>query len=227
MPKKKLIRSKHLPYHVVNRTNHREWFNIPIEKAWSEFQFFCWEANLLYGAKIHAFVLMSNHFHLIVSTPENDLGEVMRLFSSGVARSINYKSHQQGHVFGGRYKWSLISHPEYYLHALKYVYRNPVKANLVSRVEDYKYSSLHGLLGKSHLLFPTISEVKNLDLKIEIFQPETLNWLNTSAPVEDELALRTALVRSVFKLPRDRVSRESHALQAIPKGVFISEIAAV
>src|SRR5690606_20442105 len=101
-----------------------------------------------------AVVLMPNHFHMILTVPMHDLGVVMNRLMTSVSRRANLFSGRTGHLFGGPYFWSLIASFRYYGHALKYVYRNPVKGGLCERVERYPFGSLHGLLGYSHLPFP-------------------------------------------------------------------------
>ena len=74
MPRKNLIREPSLPYHVVNQCDNREHFPADLERIWQQFCAGLWEASLLLGARVHSFVLMPNHYHLIISCPERDLG---------------------------------------------------------------------------------------------------------------------------------------------------------
>src|SRR5580704_8555974 len=109
MPRRKTIYTWEYPYHLVSRSNNQAWFSIPIDQCW---EIFCDKLNHIsdvYDFKIHSFVLMSNHTHLI-GTPseEHYLGEVMNWLQSSVARTINRVSGQINHVFGGPYKPSLI-----------------------------------------------------------------------------------------------------------------------
>ncbi len=167
----------------------------------------------MYGARFHAAVLMSNHFHVVLSTPEMDLGAVTRLLIGKFAKSINRESLRSGHVFTGRHKWTLIDHPAHYMHTIKYVYRNPVKAKLAKKVEDYPYSSLHGLMGESHLLLPIVPTLAKFDNQESIiFSESGMNWLNTSTPNEEYLAIKTALRRPCFTMPKARNNRKKITL---------------
>jgi REP element-mobilizing transposase RayT len=158
--------------------------------------------SVFYGAKIHAFVMMSNHTHLLISTPEADLGKCMEEFGKRVTAAINSRSGRSGHVFGGRYKWSLVQSPIYYAYALKYIYRNPVRAGMVQAVEDYPFSTLHGLLGRSRLPFPIHYPIGDQDIG---FYPhgfdELVEWLNQPFQNELLLALDTGMRRKVLTLP--------------------------
>src|SRR4051812_21996239 len=108
MPRKSLIRSDRLPYHVTARANNREAFHLPMEVVWRVFECQCFEISVLFGARIHSFVLMNNHFHMLISTPHEDLGEVMMHFMRSGTRLLNLISGRSGRVFGARYFWSLI-----------------------------------------------------------------------------------------------------------------------
>jgi putative transposase len=131
MPRKNLIRSNVYPYHVTARGNNKASFPCEPYQTWEIFNEKILEVQKKFGVKIHAFVMMSNHFHLLITTPHEDLGKVMETFMRSITRTMNAKSGRTGRVFGGPYHWSLINSNVYYDCALKYVYRNPVKAKLV------------------------------------------------------------------------------------------------
>ena len=213
MPRKLLYRSKVLPYHVVNQVNNREWFHLAQEDAWQLLTRECFGISLLCGAEIHAFVMMSNHFHMLVSTPHLDLGETMRCFGGSVTQSYNRRSGRVGHLFRGRYQWSLIDSPLYYAHATKYIYRNPVRAGIAKTVEEYPYSTLHGLMGHSHLSFPLYVPPNQLSSSLVPQQSEhLLRWLNTPFKVEDQEAIRKGLRRRIFELPKVGLNRSPSPL---------------
>lgn len=203
MPRKKFFRTDEFPYHVTARSHNKEWFEIPIEKVWDIFSRYLYFITLAYGVRIHAFVLMNNHFHLLVTTPQANLSEAMNYLMREVSKSINLEAGNINQVFGGPYHWSLIKNRLYYQHAYKYLYRNPVEAGICSRVEKYKYSSLRGLLGFDHLPFPAFD---NMNL---IINPnERLKWLNTPYPNSDFLEdIRLALRHQEFEFHADSNSR--------------------
>lgn len=113
------------------------------DKLWTVFSNQLNEITSKYKAAIHAFVLMDNHYHLILSTNEKfDLGKVMCEMQKNVSRIVNSKTLRTNHVFGGPFKGSLIENSEYYFNVFKYVFRNPVESKLVERVLQYEFSSL-------------------------------------------------------------------------------------
>lgn len=103
---------------------------------------------MLFGVEIHAFVLLPNHFHLLVTTPNENLGKVMEHALRSVAKTLNRLSGRIGHTFGGRYRWSTLGSPRDFACALKYAYREPIDLGLSQAAEAYPYSTLRGLLGE-------------------------------------------------------------------------------
>ncbi|MEO0454735.1 MAG: transposase [Verrucomicrobiota bacterium] len=99
------------------------------------------------GWSIHAWVLMDNHYHWLLETPEANLVEGMKWFQNTYTRRFNSRNRVWGHVFGGRYKSILVEAGDYYQTLVDYIHLNPVRASLVetSHAEDllaYKWSSL-------------------------------------------------------------------------------------
>ncbi|MCB0415610.1 MAG: transposase [Bdellovibrionales bacterium] len=197
MPRAPLIKSDIYPYHITNRSNNKEFFLIDLDLLW---EVFC--KKLVYlqkelNCKTHVFVLMSNHYHLIMSTPDRNIGEAMKYLHREVAREANALVRRENHFFGGRYKWCIISSEYYYWNAVKYVFRNPIKANLCSKVTDYDFSSLNrsysGLKWHGDNIFN-----ETVDMEWD------LDWLNKAYDSNQSLSLSKALRRREFKLPQLR-----------------------
>lgn len=142
MDYRRLNRSNHFPYHVCSRTNNKVPFALDMSDMWLIFSYANYMATSVHGAQIHAFVMMNNHFHLVVSTPFGNLDQVMQYYLSGVTRFVNRKLKRRNHYFGGRYRRSLITSALYYRNVVRYCYQNPIRAGAVNRVEEYDYSSL-------------------------------------------------------------------------------------
>lgn len=197
MPRKNLVRSPVFPYHVTARVNNREAFPIPLFEMWSILNLQVTQIALLYGAEVHALVMMPNHFHLLMTLPdpEFDLGKVMNRFMCDLTLECHRYSGRSGRLFGKRYHWSIIRSSRYYGHVFKYIYRNPVKANLSETVEEYEFSTLRGLLGHQHLSFPIFFTRCGLELNI----PEAddhynwLEWLNRPFVKEAEVLIQKSL----------------------------------
>jgi putative transposase len=204
MPRRPLILSDQFPYHVTSRSNNKEWFLLPLEEAWPIFARFLREVNEKYLAHIYAFVLMSNHFHLILSTPQNNLGDVMRDFLTGVSKQIQQRTGRINHVFGARYKWTLLDSAYSVGYVTKYVFRNPVRAGICRDCGDYEYSSLN--LKNSRLL-PLVSGVGALWQSVPHERSRLLTWLNEESPKEAEKQIALGLRRARFQFSKDNTNQ--------------------
>ena len=101
MPRRILEITSEFPYHIVARTNNKEWFHIPMRDVWSIFNEVLLLVSNKYSFKVHAFVLMSNHYHLMASTSVgHDLPKVMQIFQREVSRRINLQANRKNHLFG-------------------------------------------------------------------------------------------------------------------------------
>jgi REP element-mobilizing transposase RayT len=98
------------------------------------------------GWRVHAFVLMSNHYHLLVETPQANLIAGMRWFQTTWTARFNRRHGLCGHLFQGRYKAVVVDpdQRDYFAHLSDYIHLNPVRAGIVSleqRLFDYRWSS--------------------------------------------------------------------------------------
>jgi putative transposase len=98
------------------------------------------------------FVLMTNHFHLLVRTPSPNLAAGMQRLLSAYARHLAIRHRRPGHVFQGRYQAQLIEDESYYWTVSRYIHLNPVRANLVARPEDWRWSSYPGYVDPARRL---------------------------------------------------------------------------
>ena len=107
----------------------------------------------IYGVEIHAYVLMNNHFHLMVETPKGNLSEFMRHFNISYTAAFNRRHHRVGHLYQGRYKAIVIDKDRYLLELSRHVHLNPVRVRAyragnireqIRYLERYPWSSLSG-----------------------------------------------------------------------------------
>lgn len=202
--------SNHLPYHVSARTPNREFFKIPIEDVWRIFEIYLFLTKQTYNLRIHAFVLMSNHFHLLISTPNANIGEALNYLLREISKELNRFSGRINQNWGGPHYKTLIESFHYFMNTYKYIHRNPVRAGLCEKVEDYPFSTLHGLCGQSQLVIPVEEDTLLFDPN---FNLQTLEWLNTPSCPKDEEEVRHALRRRVFDFSRDKQSGHASKLE--------------
>lgn len=184
MGRKKLIKTDQGSYHIWARANNKDSFPLSSSRCWGIFNYYLNELVLRYGVKIHAFVLMSNHFHMVISTPNANLDQCMRYFMTQTSKGMSMASDRINHVYGGPYGWTLIESPITYAVMIKYVYRNPVKANICNKVELYPWSTLTNKNIK-YILEPK----PEFDEMVPKEEGEQLSWLNqnTKSELESEI----------------------------------------
>lgn len=90
---------------------------------------------------IYAYCLMSNHIHLLVHEREENISDAMKRVGVIYAQYFNKKYHRSGHLFQDRFRSEPVGSVEYFLTLLRYIHQNPLKAGLVEKVDDYKWSS--------------------------------------------------------------------------------------
>lgn len=203
MPRK-IIYSDQFPYNITARANNKEWFAIEQKLLWTIFESALLRANIDYQLQIHAFELMSNHYHLVASVgPNYSLGRIMHWLQLHITKRINWYSGRIDHVFGDAYKATQITRPEYYYHAIKYLYRNSVKAGLAARVEAYEYSTLR------QTSIPLSNPISGLTaLMPSQNSTQFLEWLNTPYGEPESDLIAKALRRTQFKFPA-RIPKET------------------
>jgi len=130
-------------YHVMSRGNERR--RIVRDDADREKRL-DWLRRTVetYGWRLHAFVLMNNHDHLFVETPQANLSGGMQFFNGSYTSYFNRRHRRSGHLFQGRYKAQLVEEEGYYLEVSRYIHLNPVRAGCVERPEQYRWSSYGG-----------------------------------------------------------------------------------
>lgn len=134
-------------YHITARGNERK----PIYREEGDYQKFLdilSELPQRYGVIVHGYVLMGNHYHLLIETPLGNITRVMHYLNSTYTGYFNRKYKRVGHLFQGRYKGFVIEKERYLLSVSRYIHLNPVRARMVKRPEDYRWSSYSEYIGR-------------------------------------------------------------------------------
>jgi REP element-mobilizing transposase RayT len=129
-------------YHVINRGNYRTsvFKSAGTRQAFEACVFAACKRS---GWQLHAFVIMGNHYHLAVETPQGNLVAGMQWLQSTFANRFNKLRGEHGHLFQGRYKALLVEEGEALGMLCHYIHLNPVRAGLVpmDRLAEYRHSS--------------------------------------------------------------------------------------
>ena len=95
----------------------------------------------------YAYCLMSNHYHLLIQTPDANLSKGMRQLNGVYTQAYNRRHQKIGHLFQGRYKSILVDEDNYLLELSRYIVLNPVKAGMENKVDEWKWSSYPAMVG--------------------------------------------------------------------------------
>ena len=141
MPRRARCYLPGFPYHIVQRGNNREACFIEPENYGHYLELWK-EVAGRYGVKVHAYCLMTNHIH-VLATPdtESGLSNTSKVVGSRYARYMNKRYQRTGTMWEGRHRSSLVQDDKYLLACYRYIKLNPVRAGMVSRPEQYRWSS--------------------------------------------------------------------------------------
>ena len=137
-------------YHVTSRGNEqRDIFRDPKDRE--KFISYLESATQRYGAVIHTFCLMDNHYHLFLETPLGNLSQIMRHINGAYTTYFNVRHQRSGHLLQGRFKAILVEANEYAKELSRYIHLNPARANVVDKVITYPWSSYPYYVGRRRI----------------------------------------------------------------------------
>lgn len=170
------------PHHVILRGNNRQAiFYSDLDRQ--HLLAIIAEVATLYGVSVHAYVLMDNHFHLLVTPPTSDaLSRMMQALGRRYVGWFNARHHRTGTLWEGRYRAGLIEGERHLLACMRYIELNPVRAGLCAQPQDWPWSSAPHHLGLARQ--PLISE-------------HPLYWSMGNTPFEREHAYREFISQGV------------------------------
>ena len=168
MPRKPRFNLPGIPQHVIQRGNNRQpcFF---AERDYCRYLEDLKSASEKYECQIHAFVLMTNHVHLLVTPAiKHSISQMMQALGRRYVYYINKRYHRTGTLWEGRYKSSLIDSDSYFLTCMRYIELNPVRTSMVEYPGEYKWSSYNSNaqghddnLIQSHPLYDALAQSKN------------------------------------------------------------------
>jgi REP element-mobilizing transposase RayT len=134
-------------YHVISRGNQQQ--NIFLdERDLRKFLSYLSEYKQKYRFRLYAYALMKNHFHLLTEVEKPPLSRIMQSLLFRYTRYFNWRYGKVGHLFQGRYRAILCDKDTYLLELVRYIHLNPVRAAVVPRPEDYRWTGHLEFVGK-------------------------------------------------------------------------------
>ncbi|MBC2694643.1 MAG: hypothetical protein HF982_05080 [Desulfobacteraceae bacterium] len=127
-------------YHILSRGNNQS--NIfHSDEDRQDFLYILADMSKRFEVEIYAYVLMDNHYHLLLRTMRPNLSKSMQWLGTRYTRRFNLRNLQSGHLFQGRFKSIIVENDAYLLRLSCYIHRNPLRARIVERLVNYKWSS--------------------------------------------------------------------------------------
>lgn len=198
------------PQHIIIRGNNRA----PVFAAEEDYRFFLdklADAAKKHQCDIHAYVLMTNHIHLLATPHKEDgLSKMMQMLGRYYVQYYNYTYKRSGTLWEGRYKASLIDSEQYALLCYRYIELNPVRANMVGHPAEYPWSSYRAnALGHSD----------------PIVTPHALYWALGSDDGQRQLHYRSLFDGQVDEISLDQIREASNKAWVLGSEHFKQSIA--
>ena len=110
---------------------------------------------------------MSNHIHMLLKEEKEPISVIMKRISSSYVYYYNLRYGRCGHLFQERFKSEVVENDSYFLTVLRYIHRNPIKANMVKELKEYKWSSYNEYVNKLNR-----SKIIDTDFSLRIFSED-------------------------------------------------------
>ena len=193
MPRRARVILKETAHHIVQRGHNRQ--AVFVEEA--DFQYYlatlrAWKRAL--GVKVYAYYLMTNHVHLVLD-PGADamaIGKLMKRLAGRQTRYVNCLERRTGSLWEGRYKSSPIEAETYLLACCRYVDMNPVRAGMLERAEDYRWSSYRQKVGMEELWIDEDDSYRGLATNISDRRQRYRKFVMQTDTVEMDGMIRAA-----------------------------------
>lgn len=153
MPRRARLSIPGIPWHVIQRGNNRS-ICFHAEEDYQFYLHYLQEFAVKFGCAIHAYVLMTNHVHLLLTPQKSDSASLlMKHLGQRYVQYINRTYRRSGTLWEGRFRSCLTQSEDYVLACYRYIELNPVRAGMVDQPRDYRWTSYHtNALGKANQL---------------------------------------------------------------------------
>lgn len=197
------------PHHIIQRGNNRQAMFVDAQD-YRRLLEYLGESAARYGVAIHAYVLMSNHFHLL-ATPEEESGlpSMMQALGRRYVRAFNQRHSRSGTLWEGRYKATVIESERYLIACMAYIELNPVRAGMAAQPGEYPWSSYAHQIGVRH--DPLIT-------------PHALYWGLGNTPFSREAAYRSVVEAGLGSEQVDSLTRATLRGWAFGGDEFIRDL---
>ena len=152
-----------------------------------------------FNIEMFAYVLMTNHYHLLLRTTEPNISKVMQWIQTAYSIYYNRKRDRSGHLFQGRFKCVIVEDESYWMKLSLYIHLNPVRAGIVDNVSNYKWSSYHDYINLT----------------------KENNWLDSDAVLKEYGINKKESKKEYRKLIRCVSGKEKEFLEDLKYGIIL------
>lgn len=127
-------------FHIISRGNNREYIlSNPKHKSFLLKQIK--EYNVVFAFELLAYVIMDNHYHLLIKTNKTPISEIMFNINNVLSKYLTRELDKKGHVLEKGFTYKLVTTDTYIIWLLRYIHRNPIRAHICNDIDDYRWSS--------------------------------------------------------------------------------------
>ena len=197
------------PHHVIQRGNDRQ--AIVRDDADRERLLALWQEQAqTFNVAIHAWVIMDNHFHLLLTPQADDaLPQMMQAVGRSYVRYFNVRHQRTGTLWEGRYRSNLIESERYLLACMVYIDLNPVRAGMVAQPSEFKWSSHRHCIGQ-------VSD--------KLVTPHALFWGLGNTPFAREAAYAELVQAGLAASDKEQLTRSALSGWALGSADFVGEL---
>ena len=194
------------PHHIILRGNNRQ--DIFMDSADFQRMLALLQANAQeQQVQIHAYVLMSNHLHLLLTPLQNDrLPKMMQAVGRSYVLYFNKRHGRSGTLWEGRYRSALIQTERYFLACMAYIDLNPVRAGMVAQAADYLWSSHGHYIGRQNEAW---------------LSPHPLYWEMGNTPFAREAAYAAMVQSGIDQKQQQALTSSALSGWALGEDVFV------
>jgi REP element-mobilizing transposase RayT len=171
-------------YHVMSRGNERRDIFLDYDDHFA-FLDLIGEFSERFEIDIYAYVLMKNHYHLLIRTNRANLSKAMQWLGVTYTRRFNDKHNRSGHLFQGRFKSIIVQNDAYLMQLSCYIHRNPLRAGIVKRLSHYRWSSYptyaYGWRGQEWLSTELILSSSGIENNHRVYREKVQRYANEEA----------------------------------------------
>lgn len=219
-------------YHIINRGVERR--NVFLKSEdYDKFLELLADMKKVYNITVHAYCLMTNHYHILIETKDENISEAIQFLNSFYSMYFNKEYKRSGHLWQGRFSSYFLYDDAHFWIVTKYIERNPIKAKMVNKVDAYVYQSFYLWKNNKNLSLLEDSMIKDMTIReyeeyistdLQVNALDTVYISPKYIKVDGKLKVLSKRLETFFELDKD-IDRTNNIRRAFSYGYTKTEIA--